>query len=220
MVKKGEKLSKETRQKVSESMKNKHNSRSTEFKKGHVVSKETKDKISKANKGKKRTDEQKKRYMGSKKGHVVSKETREKISKSNKGKKRSYKQRKKMKGKKHSKEHKDKIRDALIGRKLSEETKEKLRISAFEYAKKVTGVLCPRIGTNEKQILDRLEKELDHKILRQYKVCGYFIDGYILKLKIAIEVDERPKNLERDLKRQKIIEEELNCKFIRINDFD
>jgi very-short-patch-repair endonuclease len=102
----------------------------------------------------------------------------------------------------------------------SEATKEKMRISAFEYAKKICDIICPRIGHNEKQILDRLEIELRYKIKRQYEVEGYFLDGYIPELNIAIEVDERPKNTEKDLTRQKIIEQKLNCKFMRINDFD
>lgn len=95
-----------------------------------------------------------------------------------------------------------------------------MRISAFEYAKKVCGIICPRIGHNEKQILDKLEQELGYKIVRQYSVEGYFIDGYIKELNLAIEIDERPKDKERDMERQKIIESKLGCNFIRINDYD
>ena len=102
----------------------------------------------------------------------------------------------------------------------SEETKEKMRRSTFEYVKKVCDIICPRIGHNEKKILDKLEQELHYKILRQYEVEGYFLDGYIQELNLAIEVDERPKTRERDLERQKIIENKLNCKFMRINDYD
>ncbi len=79
------------------------------------------------------------------------------------------------------------------------------------------GILYPCIGHNEKQILDNLEKEISFRILRQYKIKGFFIDGYIPELNIAIEIDERPKNKEKDIERQKIIEDELNCNFLRIN---
>ena len=108
----------------------------------------------------------------------------------------------------------------MKGKKFTTEHKRKLRISTFEYAKKVSNIICPRIGHNEKKILDKLEQELKYKILRQYKVCGYFVDGYIPELKLVIEIDEIPKIREKDIERQDIIENELNCKFIRINDFD
>lgn len=133
-----------------------------------------------------------------------------------------------MLGKHHSEAHNKIISDKmkgkavpwLTGKHLSKEHKEKLRLLAFEYAKKVCGIICPRMGHNEKKILDKLEIELKYKILRQYKCEGYFIDGYIPELNLAIEIDEIPKNREKDIERQRIIEQKLNCKFMRINDFD
>ncbi len=106
------------------------------------------------------------------------------------------------------------------GQHNSNITKQKMRTSAFEYAKKISDIICPRIGNNEKQILDILEQEINYKILRQYKCEGYFIDGYIPELNLAIEVDERPKNKERDIERENIIKNKLNCKFLRIKDYD
>ena len=52
---------------------------------------------------------------------------------------------------------------------------------------------------------------------------GYWLDGYDAKNNIAYEYDERHhfiggKLREKDIKRQKEIEEKLNCKFIRIKD--
>jgi len=108
-----------------------------------------------------------------------------------------------------------------IGKHPSEEIRKKYRLAAFEYAQKVCAISFPRIGHNEKQILDKLELKLNYKILRQYKAEGYFIDGYIPELKLAIEVDEKRHNQnvkkEKDIHRQKIIENKLRCKFIRIN---
>ena len=72
----------------------------------------------------------------------------------------------------------------------------------------------------EKQLLDELQEEYGYEIIRQYQVEGYFIDGYIKELNLAIEIDEKPKNKERDIERQKIIENKLNCKFLRIKDYD
>ena len=136
------------------------------------------------------------------------------------------------KGKEMSVEFKEKARQRQLGiknflphPKMKEKWKDpnykkKLRISAFEYAKKICGIICPRIGRNEKQILDKLEQEMNCKIIRQYKVEGYFVDGYIPELNLVIEIDEIPKIRDKDIERQKIIEKKLNCKFIRINDYD
>jgi len=147
-------------------------------------------------------------------GKKLSAETRRKISEI-------------QKGRKQSKESIEKRREAnkgqipwIKGKHHTKETKEKIRMASFEYAKKVVGIICPRIGHNEKKILDKLEEELNYKIIRQYQVEGYFVDGYIKELNLCVEVDERPKNKERDIEREKIIKEKLNCEFLRINDFD
>ena len=53
----------------------------------------------------------------------------------------------------------------------------------------------------------------------QYNVLSYKIDSYFLDYKLAIEIDEnghRDRNIDNEMKRQKIIEQELGCKFIRI----
>ena len=220
----------------------------TSFKKGHEVSEEVRKKMSKSLMGIKRSEETKKKMSRSRKGKKrspfsdewkrnmseakkkMTKETREKMSKSAKGRKKSDETRRKMsegkmghiglKGFKHTEESKRKISESRKGKKHSEKSKKIMRILAFEYAKKICGIICPRIGHNEKEILDKLEWELGYKIIRQYKVCGYFLDGYIMELKLAIEIDEIPKIREKDIERQKTIEEELNCKFIRIKDYD
>ena len=61
----------------------------------------------------------------------------------------------------------------------------------------------------------------------QYNVLGYRTDLCFHEYKLAIEIDENghsDRNLEYEIKRQKAIEQELGCKFIRIDpdkeDFD
>ena len=54
----------------------------------------------------------------------------------------------------------------------------------------------------------------------QYRVLGYRIDLYFHNNNLAIEVDElghAVRNLSNEIERQKVLEKELNCVFIRIN---
>ena len=54
----------------------------------------------------------------------------------------------------------------------------------------------------------------------QYTVIGYRIDLCFHEHKLAIEVDELghdDRNLNNEIERQKALERELNCVFIRIN---
>ena len=54
----------------------------------------------------------------------------------------------------------------------------------------------------------------------QYSVLGYRIDRYFHEYKLAIEVDElghTNRNINNEIERQKALEKELNCVFIRIN---
>ena len=63
--------------------------------------------------------------------------------------------------------------------------------------------------------------QLDGENLQtQYRVSGYRIDLYFYKHKLAIEVDElghADRNLSNEIERQKALEKELDCVFIRIN---
>ena len=54
----------------------------------------------------------------------------------------------------------------------------------------------------------------------QYSVLSYKIDLYFHDYKLAIEVDEKgqkDRNIDHEIKRQKALEKEFSCKFIRIN---
>ena len=50
----------------------------------------------------------------------------------------------------------------------------------------------------------------------QYSVLGYRIDLYFHDYNLAIEVDEN-RNIDHEIQRQKALEKELCCKFIRID---
>ena len=61
----------------------------------------------------------------------------------------------------------------------------------------------------------------------QYNVFSYSIELYFHDYKLAIEIDENghsDRNIDYEIKRQKVIEQELGCKFVRIDpdkeDFD
>ena len=61
---------------------------------------------------------------------------------------------------------------------------------------------------------------LKEKICRLYGVLGYTIDLYFHGYKLAIEVGEKchkDRNIDHEIKRQKKLEKELRCEFIRIN---
>ena len=58
------------------------------------------------------------------------------------------------------------------------------------------------------------------EIILQHNVLGYRIDAYFFKYKLAIEADEQGHNdrdIDYEIERQKAIENELGCEFIRIN---
>lgn len=58
------------------------------------------------------------------------------------------------------------------------------------------------------------------KYISQYSVGNYKIDLYIPKYNIAIEIDEEEHKYQQDYDkvRQKYIEKQIHCKFIRINE--
>ena len=43
-----------------------------------------------------------------------------------------------------------------------------------------------------------------------------FVDGYLEKGNIVFEIDEKPKINQKDIERENVIKNELNCIFIRI----
>ena len=87
--------------------------------------------------------------------------------------------------------------------------------------KKLGFKLRDEINTKEQTIIysikDTFERE---KIQTQYRVLGYRIDLYFHEYKLAVELDElrhTNRNINNETERQKTLEKELNCVFIRIN---
>ena len=77
------------------------------------------------------------------------------------------------------------------------------------------------INTKEQTVLKSIKDVFEEEDMKtQYSVLGYRIDLYFHKVKIAIEVDElghAEKNLSNEIERQKALEKEVDCVFIRIN---
>lgn len=198
-------------EKIKEKRKQKFGKENSFYGKHHT--KEAKEKMGLTKKGKspwnkgltKKTDKRVKKYGLRLVGRKIPIETRQKESQILRKKIRLglWKSPNYWKGKKMSNKHREKIRRGILG-----------------HIKRVAGEVCPMRGKNEKKILDKLEQKIKHKIIRQFECRGYFLDGYIPELKLAIEVDERPKTQERDIEREKIIKQELGCKFLRIKDYD
>ena len=68
-----------------------------------------------------------------------------------------------------------------------------------------------------KSVMDAFDGE---NMQTQYSVLGYKIDLYFHDYKHAIEVEEKSRkdrSIDHEIKRQKGLEKELNCEFIRIN---
>ena len=77
------------------------------------------------------------------------------------------------------------------------------------------------INTKEQRIINSIKDAFEGEDMQtQYAVMGYRIDLYFYEYKLAIEVDElghNDKNIDYEIQKQKALEKELNCVFIRIN---
>ena len=77
------------------------------------------------------------------------------------------------------------------------------------------------INTKEKTVLESIKNALKGEDMQtQYSVLGYRIDLYFHKYKLAIEVEElghADRNLSDEIERQRALQKELKCVFIRIN---
>ena len=77
------------------------------------------------------------------------------------------------------------------------------------------------INTKEQTVLRSIKDAFEGEDMQtQYTVIGYRIDLYFHKHKLAIEVDElghSDRNINDEIERQRALERELNCVFIRIN---
>ncbi len=172
--------------------------------------------------GKTRSEDTKRKISEIQKGghHSPRTEFKKGIIPHNKGKRTPEETRKKQRLKKINKNYEE-----IYGESMAKELKYKRRIVGIKRIEQQVldgQPLIPFIGKYEKKILDIYEKFLTYSIIRQYKVRGYFIDGYCSALNLAIEVDEpahfngKGELREKDIMRQKEIENELKCKFLRI----
>ena len=77
------------------------------------------------------------------------------------------------------------------------------------------------INTKEQTIINSIKDTFEEEnIQTQYRVLGYRIDLYFHEYKLSIEVDElghTNRNINNEIERQKALEKEINCIFIRIN---
>ena len=77
------------------------------------------------------------------------------------------------------------------------------------------------INTIEQPVINSIKDAFEGEDMQtQYSVLGYRIDLYFHKYKFAIEVNEfghADRNINNEIERQKALERELNCVFIRIN---
>ena len=126
-----------------------------------------------------------------------------------------------MVGKQHSEKTRQKIAKSHLKENLSDDALLSYRESAINRIERqiADGLpMTPSIGLQEKEILDKYEQIISDKIERQYRVAGFFVDGYCASKNIVFEVDEdyHKKRKEQDIYREEIIRRELGCDIIRI----
>ncbi len=231
--------SKETKKKMSKSRLGKKHSKETKIKiglanKGSIHTEETKRKISKTKKGIKLTKEHRRKIGLGGIGKIHSAETKKKMSLAHLGVIFSKKHRRKIGlankgkkpflGKKHSEITKRKLSIIHKEKKHSKKSLQIMRESQIKYMKEVKNINVPSIGRNEKQILDNIEKENNIKLLRQYSVIGYFLDGYDEKNNVVYEINEihhfdfNKTYTNRHIERKNNIIKHLKCIWIDIKD--
>ena len=73
----------------------------------------------------------------------------------------------------------------------------------------------------EKTTLDSIKNAFEGENIQiHYRVLGYETDIYFHDYKLAVEIDEKDyqnRDISREIERQKALEKELGCQFIRIN---
>ena len=189
-------------------------------------------KISISNKGKKKSVEHRKAMCISRRGVKWSSYKRSRMlhripwNKGKRGVQVSW-----NKGLKLPPEIGEKIRQKAIGRIVSEETKRKHRLNAIKRIPQKDGRIIPSFNTKACEYFDKLM--LENKCHIQHamndgeyhiKELGYWVDGYDKENNIVYEWDEKHHFKyggtlkEKDINRQKEIEEFLKCKFIRIKE--
>ena len=117
----------------------------------------------------------------------------------------------------------------MLGKKMSKESKLKCRLAAIKRITTSKGRCCPNYNRNSISIIDEYGKQHGYEFLHAenggefyIKELGYWLDAYDEERNVVLEIDERRHfdiygNLkEKDIIRQKEIENILKCKFLRI----
>lgn len=137
----------------------------------------------------------------------------------------------------NTKEYHQRLREGMLNStalKISRNSEE------YKAKKRLQWIKCVELGTKPKvsfnpkacKVLDLIAEE-NHSHIQHamnggeycVKELGYYLDGYDIENNIAYEYDEsyhfsKGKLREKDLARQKAIEEVLHCQFIRLKDED
>jgi len=160
-------------------------------------------------------------------GKTHSEESKKKNSDSHKGEKNH------MFGKTVSKEIRKKMSESSKGRNrgriVSKETRRKLRLAYIKDMENKYGQLFPNYNLEGCKLIDEYGKKHGYNFQHaenggEYHIeeLGYWIDGYDKEKNVVIEIDESfhfdidGSLSEKDINRQKEIEEFLKCEFIRI----
>lgn len=118
------------------------------------------------------------------------------------------------------------------GHHHTEKSKEKTRISTIKYIESLKGNCKPRYNKNACKYINELNTINNWNLQHaenggEFKVCGYFVDGYDKERNIVFEYDEsthykdKENNIlkDRDFQRQLNIINELHCEFWRYNEY-
>lgn len=117
-----------------------------------------------------------------------------------------------------------------LGRSHTPETRKKQRKSTLCYLENANGQLVPRYNIESISLLEQVADELGIDDLQHaenggefhIKSLGYFVDGYSKSQNIVIEIDESHhfdsdgSLRQSDIERQREIENQLGCTFVRI----
>ena len=91
----------------------------------------------------------------------------------------------------------------------------------MHFKKKLGFTLHDVINTKEQSVISAIRDTFEGENMQtQYSVLSYKIDLYFHKYKLAVEVDElghADRNINNEIEKQRALERELNCVFIRIN---
>ena len=90
-----------------------------------------------------------------------------------------------------------------------------------KFKKKLGFKIHDVINTKEQTVISAIKDAFEGENMQtQYSVLGYRIDLYFHEYKLAIEVDElghNDRSADYEIERQRALERELNCVFIRID---